>query len=60
MVFPPLTPVLLVAGLFLFRSPLTGLVLGGIFTLAAMHLWPDAMMVPYQWIGQGLSLIGLK
>lgn len=46
-------------GLFLMRSSISGLLFGGILTMAAMHLWPDKMAIPYAWIGQGLNMLGL-
>lgn len=45
---------------FLMRSSFSGLVLGSVFTLAALHLWPAMMATPFEWVGQVLQATGLK
>lgn len=43
----------------MFRSSLGGLVLGGVITMALMHLYPEYMGKPYEWVGAGLAALGL-
>lgn len=53
-------PALLIGlGVFLMRSSLSGIILGGVLTMAAMHLWPQHMATPYAWVGQALKAIGV-
>ncbi|GHB14306.1 hypothetical protein GCM10007159_40870 [Modicisalibacter luteus] len=58
----PIPPIglAIIIGAFLVRSSVSGVVLGSVFTIAAFHLWPEAMATPYSWIGQGLQAVGLK
>ena len=46
--------------LFLVRTPLSGILSGGILTLAALHLWPQHMALPYEWVGRALQAFGLS
>ncbi|MGY2461751.1 hypothetical protein [Vreelandella sulfidaeris] len=42
------------------RSNLGGVVLRDILTLAALHLWPDMMATPYEWVGVVIDSTGLS
>ncbi|AJY53262.1 hypothetical protein [Halomonas sp. KO116] len=55
----PVPALIIGAGLFLMRSSFSGILLGGVMTMAAMHLWPEHMAMPYEWVGKGLQLLGL-
>lgn len=46
--------------LFLVRTPIIGILSGGILTLAALHLWPQHMALPYEWVGRALQAFGLS
>lgn len=58
MTVPP-SSVLIGLVVFLLRSSLSGVILGGVATLASLHLWPELMQLPYQWVGEGLRSLGL-
>ena len=45
--------------MFLSRSSFSGIILGGLLTLAGMHLWPDTMQIAYDWVGEVLRTLGL-
>lgn len=55
----PAPAMLIGLGIFLMRSSLSGIILGGVLTMAAMHVWPQYMATPYEWVGQGLQMLGL-
>lgn len=57
----PIPPVglAIAAGVLLIRSPLSGVLIGSILTLAGFHLWPEHMQTPLAWVGAGLQAIGL-
>lgn len=56
----PFAPIALLVGLlFIIRSNLGGVVVGAVLTMGAMHLWPDIMVIPYEWIGSLIESTGL-
>ncbi|MGP5017430.1 hypothetical protein ACTXK7_07150 [Vreelandella alkaliphila] len=59
--FPiPPTAIIFGALFFLMRSNLGGVIMGGVLVLVALHLWPEAMAVPYEWVGTLVDSTGLR
>lgn len=58
----PIPPTAIVVGalFFLMRSSLGGVMIGSLLTLAALHLWPDMMAIPYDWVGSLIDSTGLR
>lgn len=58
----PIAPLALAAAavFFLARSNLGGVALGALLTLAAMYLWPEAMQVPFEWVGGLIESLGRR
>lgn len=58
----PIPPTAVIVGvlLFMMRSSLGGIILGSLLTLIALHLWPDMMAMPYEWVGSLIESTGLR
>lgn len=51
--------VLIGIGVMLMRSSLSGILIGGVLTMAAMHVWPEKMAIPFDMVGEGLKMLGM-
>lgn len=54
-----LNPIMLLGGVIALSRNMGSIVIGGLFTMAAMQLWPQIMAYPYEWVGMTLQALGL-